>query len=606
MHDDERVQPFATALLFFVLISLGPLLYLHNTWLDEIEDQSRVQAHLGEVRQNLAEAHLWHEELLTGDPNIKPAQVWELFARAETALTEFQEEQYALDKELLIFAPASGTPVPALIERLSERSGTLEKLARTRHQSLSDSSAGTAIDEQFDLIFAETLAASFEIERAVREFSAMRMGHRREIHWLTLMLWGAGAAGTGLGLLFVNRRRRRIEGEKLILEAQFQQAQKLESLGVLAGGIAHDFNNLLMEISGNTSLLLLDSDLKEDVRSAITEIDSGAQKAAGLTSQMLAYAGKGKFIETVIDFDDLIREMDSLLSLSVSKRVNVEYSLSGEINPVQCNPTQLQQVIMNLLINASEASEEAAGEAEGSIFVRSRREIIDSKYEFPSSVKSLAPPSPGSYIMMDIQDTGSGMSEEIMNRCFEPFFSTKFTGRGLGLSAVLGIVESHQGAIQLASQEGVGTTFTIFLPISELEVTSIPAATKTDNLRGQGRILVIDDDPTVIRIVKRMLTRVGYEVESCNSGEDGLRVIAQNPERYDIAMVDMEMPGINGEAVATEIRAKEYPIRLILSSGYTKDVLSSQDSNILFDAFIQKPYRVQELFETVTQVLDSH
>jgi CheY-like chemotaxis protein len=346
--------------------------------------------------------------------------------------------------------------------------------------------------------------------------------------------------------------------------------------------------------------------LKDDVRSAITEIDSGAQKAAGLTSQMLAYAGKGKFIETVIDFDELIREMDSLLSLSVSKRVSVEYSLSGEINPVQCNPTQLQQVIMNLLINASEASDEAAGEAEGSIYVRSRRETIDSKYEFPSSVKSLSPPSPGRYLMMDIQDTGSGMSEEVMNRCFEPFFSTKFTGRGLGLSAVLGIVESHQGAIQLTSQEGVGTTFTIFLPISELEVTAIPLATKTDNLRGQGRILVIDDDPTVVRIVERMLTRVGYEVESCNSGEEGLRAIAQNPERYDLAMVDMEMPGINGEAVATEIRAKEYSIRLILSSGYTKDVLSSENADILFDAFIQKPYRVQELFETVTQVLESH
>jgi signal transduction histidine kinase len=606
MRDDERVQPFATVLLFFVLISLGPLLYLHHSWLDEVEAQSRVQTHLGHVRENLAEAHLWFEELLTGDPNIKPAQVWELFARAQTALSNFKAEQYELDKQFLSFVPSSGTPVPVLIERLSERSTTLEDLARTRHQSLADSSAGTAIDEQFDVIFTETLAASFEIERAVREFSTMRMSGRREIHWITLLLWGTGAAGTGLGLVLVNRRRRRIEEEKVILEAQFQQAQKLESLGVLAGGIAHDFNNLLMEISGNTSLLLLDSELKDDVRSAISEIDSGAQKAAGLTSQMLAYAGKGKFIETVIDFDELVREMDSLLSVSVSKRVSVAYSLSGEINPVQCNPTQLQQVIMNLLINASEASDEAVGKGEGSIFVRSRRQTIDSKYEFPSSVKSLSPPAPGSYLMMDIQDTGSGMSEEVMNRCFEPFFSTKFTGRGLGLSAVLGIIESHQGAIQLASQEGVGTTFTIFLPISELEVTSIPSPKRTDNLRGQGRILVIDDDPTVIRIVRRMLTRVGYEVESCSSGEEGLRTIAQNPERYDIAMVDMEMPGINGEAVATEIRAKEYPIRLILSSGYTKDVLSGQDADILFDAFIQKPYRVQELFETVTQVLDSH
>ena len=198
MHDHERVQPFATVLLFFVLISLGPLLYLHHSWLDQVEAQSRVQTNLGYVRESLAEAHLWFEELLTGDPNIKPEQVWELFARAETALNKFKSEQYALDKQLLSFVPSSGTPVSALIERLAERSATLEELARTRHQSLSDSSAGTAIDEEFDIIFTETLAASFKIEKAVLEFSTMRMSGRREIHWITLLLWGAGATGTGV------------------------------------------------------------------------------------------------------------------------------------------------------------------------------------------------------------------------------------------------------------------------------------------------------------------------------------------------------------------------------------------------------------------------
>ena len=602
MRDEERVQPFATAILFFVLISLGPLLFLHNSWLHEIEEQSRVQDHLGQVRENLAEAHLWFEEFLTGDPNIKPEQVWGLFERAKTSLERFKAEQYEVDRELLDFVPLRGVPVQILLERLSERAETLETLARTRSGSLTDSSAGTAIDEEFDVIFTETLAASFEVEKAVREFSSMRMYARREIHWLTLVLWGLGAAGTGVGLVLVNRRRRRIEEEKRVLEGQFQQAQKLESLGVLAGGIAHDFNNLLMEISGNTSLLLLDSELNEDVRSAISEIDSGAQKAAALTSQMLAYAGKGKFIETIIDFDDMIQEMDSLLSLSVSKRVSVEYSLSEQVNPVQCNPTQLQQVVMNLLINASEASDEAGG----SIFVRTSREFISSKDSNKARPAKLAGPAPGHYVVLEIKDTGLGMPQEVIDHCFEPFFSTKFTGRGLGLSAVLGIVEAHNGAIKLESVEGTGTTFTIYLPISEHEVTATTTVTrKSEDFHGQGRILVIDDDPTVLRIVTRMLTRVGYEVETCNCGEDGLQTIARDPERFDLAMVDMEMPDMNGEAVATEIRAKEYPIRLILSSGYTKDVLSGRNANFLFDAFIQKPYRVQELFETVYKVLDA-
>ena len=601
MFDEQRLNLLATTVVFFVLISLGPLLYLHDSWLQEIDDQSRVQDHLGNAREDLAQAHLWFEELLTGDPNVDPQQVWDLFASARASLERFQREQRAVDKRLLVFVSSSGKSTDELVATLARRATDLETLARDRLGSSTDSSAGTAIDEEFDVIFRETLAASFDVERAVREFGSERMGSRSEIHSLTLLLWVAGSAGTGIGLLFLNRRRRRIEDEKKLLESQFQQAQKLESLGVLAGGIAHDFNNLLMEISGNTSLLLLEPDLKSDVRSAIEEIDSGSQKAAALTSQMLAYAGKGKFIETVIDFDAMIREMDALLSLSVSKRVRVRYELSDEINPVQCNPTQLQQVVMNLLINASEASDEMGG----SIVVRSRREVIDSSFTSPPKAAKLGGPVPGAYIVLDIDDTGPGMSADVIERCFEPFFSTKFTGRGLGLSAVLGIVEAHGGAIQLESTEGVGTKFTIYLPLSDEEiVVETGTAKKASDLRGQGRILIIDDDPTVLRIVDRMLARMGYEVESRGSGEDGLVELAKSSAGYDVVLIDMEMPDMNGEAVATEIRAKEYPVALVLSSGYTKDVLSAKNASGLFDAFIQKPYRVQELFETVTKVLD--
>lgn len=601
MFDEQRLNLLATTVVFFILISLGPLLYLHNTWLEQIEDQSWVQDHLGNAREDLAQAHLWFEELLTGDPNVDPQQVWDLFGSARSSLEQFHQEQRVVDAQLLEFFSSSGKPVHELLATLSRHAIDLEVLARDRLGSSTDSSAGTAIDEEFDTIFRNTLAASFDVERAVREFGSERMAARLEIHQLTLLLWAAGSAGTGVGLIFLNRRRRRIEEEKKLLESQFQQAQKLESLGVLAGGIAHDFNNLLMEISGNTSLLLLEPDLKSDIRSAIEEIDSGSQKAAALTSQMLAYAGKGKFIETVIDFDSMIQEMDALLSLSVSKRVHVEYELSGEVNPVQCNPTQLQQVVMNLLINASEASDELGG----SICVRTRREVIDSSFTTPREAGSLRGPSPGEYIVLNIDDTGPGMSSEVIDRCFEPFFSTKFTGRGLGLSAVLGIVEAHSGAIQLESTVGVGTKFTIYLPLSDEEVVIDSSVTrKASELRGQGRILVIDDDPTVVRIVHRMLTRMGYDVESRSNGEDGLVELAKDSAGYDVVLVDMEMPDMNGEAVATEIRAKEYPVALVLSSGYTKDVLSTKDAAFLFDAFIQKPYRVQELFETVTKVLD--
>ena len=203
MQDDQRLGVLGTAILFFVLVSLGPLLYLHNTWLAEIEDQSRVQDHLGQAREDFAKAHLWFEELLTGDPNIRPEKVWGLFASARGSLKAFRSDQIELDPLVLEFVSSDGAKIDGLVNELLEKATALENLARTRSGNPSLSSAGTVIDEEFDVLFTETLAASFGVERAVREFSLERMADRREIHWLTLGLWGAGALGTGLSLIHI-------------------------------------------------------------------------------------------------------------------------------------------------------------------------------------------------------------------------------------------------------------------------------------------------------------------------------------------------------------------------------------------------------------------
>ncbi|HIN81069.1 MAG TPA: response regulator, partial [Planctomycetes bacterium] len=365
-------------------------------------------------------------------------------------------------------------------------------------------------------------------------------------------------------------------------------------------GIAHDFNNLLMAIAGNTSLLLLESGLSKNLRASLDEIDSGVHKAAALTSQMLAYAGKGKFIETVIDFNSLIEEMGSLLSMSISKRVTVDYQLLEDPLPLKGNPTQLQQVVMNLLINASEASEAKGGSV---TVITSHRHLEEVPFE--SVVLETEKFQPGDYLLFEVSDTGSGMSDSVLERCFEPFFSTKFTGRGLGLAAVLGIVRAHGGRIQVVTKEGEGTTFRVVLPLTEEKIVDTDDRRVLEFVgRGSGDILVIDDDPSVRRIVERMLSKVGYEVEIAESGEEGLEILRSNSKDFDLVLVDMEMPGINGECVGRSIREENYPVRIVLSSGYSEDVVSGTGEE-LFDAFIQKPYRIQELWEVLSRVLKS-
>ena len=252
--------------------------------------------------------------------------------------------------------------------------------------------------------------------------------------------------------------RRRSEEERLAFERRMQQTQKLESLGVLAGGIAHDFNNLLMGILGNADLALSKSPPESPVRAYIRNIDTAAQRAADLANQMLAYSGKGRFVVEPIDLSRLVEEMGHLLATVISKRAALRYRLAADLPPVEADATQLRQVVMNLITNASDA----LGDEEGVITVATGVVEIDPAGTAPRS--SGAPLPPGTYVFIEVSDTGCGMDPATRARIFDPFFTTKQTGRGLGLAAVLGIVRGHRGALRVSSEPGQGTTFTVLFP----------------------------------------------------------------------------------------------------------------------------------------------
>jgi len=263
--------------------------------------------------------------------------------------------------------------------------------------------------------------------------------------------------------------RLQAESERLALQSKMLEAQKLESLGVLTGGIAHDFNNLLAIMLGNTSLALLELTPDSAIYPSLLQIEHAAQRAADLIQQMLAYSGKGQFVLQVIDLNELVAEMISLLRTSLSKQIHLEFQPARQLPTILADLTQLRQIILNLVINAAEAIGDTAGLVVVCTGVRRYDPASQSIAAFPNL-------SAGLYVVLEVRDTGCGMDAVTLRRIFDPFFTTKFTGRGLGLAAVLGIVHGHAGAVHIESEPGHGTTFTILLPPHQAEAPALPLA----------------------------------------------------------------------------------------------------------------------------------
>ncbi|MCA9247035.1 MAG: PAS domain S-box protein [Planctomycetales bacterium] len=390
--------------------------------------------------------------------------------------------------------------------------------------------------------------------------------------------------------------RKRAEEARRELESQMLHSQKLESLGVLAGGIAHDFNNLLTVMLGYASVVR--SQLPADSAAApmVLEIEKAGRRAADLTRQMLAYAGKGKILAQSLHLDRLVQEMSDLLKTAISKKARI----TSELLPaaIEGDATQIRQVIMNLITNASDALDDRDGE------IRIRTGIVHASVEDLSSPYMPEEPPEGEYAYFEVTDDGAGMSEETLTKIFDPFFTTKFAGRGLGLAAVLGIVRGHSGAIQVASEPGRGTTFRVLLPAVAPSVASErPAEHLTGSGQAAGTVLVIDDEPRVRRFAERVLIEAGFSVLKAGDGERGLKLFSAKQAELIAVLVDLTMPKMDGLEVAEQIRRIHATLPIVVMSGYSLDECTERASVIGANGFLQKPFEPHELIDRLSKVV---
>jgi two-component system, cell cycle sensor histidine kinase and response regulator CckA len=391
----------------------------------------------------------------------------------------------------------------------------------------------------------------------------------------------------------------REDEERAQLEFQMQQAQKLESLGVLAGGIAHDFNNLLVGILGNASLALLDLATDSPVRQSVAEIEHAAQRAAELTRQLLAYAGKGRFVVEAVDCSQIVREMTALLRTAVSRNAHVTLQLPDDLPPVEADVTQLRQVVMNLITNASDALPEHGG----NIHIETGHVTIDA--EFLATCVPGSDATPGSYVFVEVRDNGRGMDELVRSRIFDPFFTTKFTGRGLGLAATLGIVRGHRGAIQVHTKPGDGTSIRLLFPCA---TGSVPHAPPVSGMRAtawtaSGEVLVVDDEPSVRTVARALLRRRGFTVSEAAGGREAIALVSEDPTRFRLVLLDLTMPDMDGEATLNEFRRVAPLLKVILMSGYNEQEVTRKFVGRGMAAFLQKPFRAEDLDSTARRVL---
>ena len=391
--------------------------------------------------------------------------------------------------------------------------------------------------------------------------------------------------------------RKHSEEEKLAFEQQLQHTQKLESLGVLSGGIAHDFNNILAIIMGYCSLTKMDYETAEV---NIQEIEKAAERAAGLCRQMLAYAGKTQLSMTQVNMCMLVEEMVNMLKATLPQNAVIKPELSTNIPLISADASQLRQIVMNLVINASEAIGKEQGEIRVSL---TKSTVLAGQSERDYHGKEIPP---GSYICLEVTDTGCGMDEETKLRIFEPFYTTKFTGRGLGMSAVLGIINSHNGALQLISQLGKGTTFKVYLPVKAIDTTGNEDKIHALSVpwQGSGAILLVEDEDPIRNIAKILLQKFGFTVLEAVNGKEALELYQKNAADIVLVFTDMGMPVMDGYALFPALKQLNHKLPIIISSGFGDADVTSRIGRDNIAGIISKPYNPNQLREILKSSLE--
>jgi len=378
------------------------------------------------------------------------------------------------------------------------------------------------------------------------------------------------------------------------LELQFQQAQKMEAMGTLAGGIAHDFNNLLMGIQGYVSLMLFNMDSTHPHLENLKKIEEHVRSGASLTSQLLGFARRGKYEVKPTDLNQIIQRSSEMFERT-KKEIKIYRKYQEDVWIVEVDRGQIDQLLLNLYVNAWQAMPEG-----GDLYLETKNVSLSKEYIKPFWVR------PGDYVKISVADTGTGMDEKTKQRIFEPFFTTKGMGRGtgLGLASAYGIVKNHGGFINVYSEKGKGTTFTIYLPATGKELKEEKRGLSEELLRGTETVLLVDDEDAIINVVEKALNMLGYRVLIARGGEEAAEIYRKNQQEIALVILDMIMPGIGGGKAYDLLKEINPHVRAILSSGYS---FNGEAAHIIArgcEGFIQKPFGIKELSKKIREILD--
>jgi PAS domain S-box-containing protein len=535
--------------------------------------------------------------------------------KTEQTLRESEERL----RTLLEFSPISMAIIcmDGTIEYINRRSietfGYLPEDIPTMEQwwrlAYPDETYRAAVMDRWLGLVGKALAGNGEIERGEYQVTC------KDGTVKTMIIFGVLVSGKVFVMFDDITALKLAEEERLSLERQLLHAQKLESLGILAGGIAHDFNNLLTAILGNTDLALADLPAPSPARPLVEQIQTASLRAAELTRQMLVFAGRGEMATQPLELSVVVREMGQLLAASLSKKAQLHLDLAEDLPPIDADPAQLRQIIMNFILNASDA----IGEHPGEIAVRTGRGGNDRSFASDFSVGMLPPGSDA--VFLEVADSGCGIDAATLPRIFDPFFTTKFTGRGLGLAATQGIILRHNGALRVRSHPGSGSVFRVVFPAAADRAatadattaapapapTAAPAApsphAKERPWWGSGIILLVDDEAPVRSMTTRMLTALGFDVLTAADGEEAVALFRSRSGDIRAVLLDLTMPRMGGHEAFLQLRALRADVPVILCSGYDVQQSAEQFSAMAFSGFLQKPYRLEELKTVLRQVL---
>lgn len=520
-------------------------------------------------------------------------------------------EAAQLDKQRLLELITDTSPCMHYIydvreERLVFMSKSVEKILGYSPEQMV-AMGGDVLDR---LIHPEDLAASLSSKRRAQELADgevleidQRLRHANgsyrflRVQSVVLTRTKEGQPKQRIGVAMDITELKAVERYRQEMETKMQQAQKFESLGILAGGIAHDFNNLLTAILGNAGLVRMHLEEHSVVGEIVHEIELAAKRAADLTQQMLAYAGKGRFIVQPLNLSHLVQEMAKILRNVVSKKANFQFNLAEDLPPVEADGTQIRQVVMNLITNASEALQDQEG------VIRIHTQIVELTTEMLADCLLHDSAKPGRHVMLEVSDTGAGMDAATMQRIFDPFFTTKFTGRGLGLSAVLGIIRGHRGTIKVTSHVGEGTTFQVFLPISTdlaKRITPVATGMPADWL---GTVLLIDQDESVLDFTRRLLERAGFSVVASRMQGDPMNQLRDNEEDLVLVVFDYTQPDAMRNAFLNALIDEVDHLPVLLISGLVDPTLEMPASKAHRFRTIPKPFTPHSFIAAVRDLL---